>query len=156
MRRKEKLLEEIADIKSIMEKGEVIRIAMTDGDQPYIVPMSYGLREGVIYLHCAYEGRKVDILRKNSKVCFEISVDTRLVKETKSCGWTYHFRSVVGSGKVFIVENRAEKLDGLNAIMEHYGSFENSFPDSAVDKTMVLRIDIEEITGKSSPAKKEV
>ncbi|PLX71356.1 MAG: pyridoxamine 5'-phosphate oxidase family protein [Denitrovibrio sp.] len=154
MRREEKLLGEIADINDILKKGEVIRIAMVDKGEPYLVPMSFGVREGVIYLHCAKEGRKIDVLRAHSRVSFEVSCDTKLVKENQSCGWTYHFRSVIGTGDVVFVKDKAEKLEGLQAIMEKYGSDENVFPDKAVDATMVLRIDIDEMTGKSSPAKK--
>jgi hypothetical protein len=152
MRRNEKLISELTEINGILAKGEVIRVAMVDKGEPYLVPMSYGVNDGMIYLHCAKEGRKINVLRANPNVCFEVAVDKSLFKNEQSCGWTYHFRSVIGKGKVVFVEDPAEKLVGLNAIMEQYGSIENSFPDKAVDKTLVLRIDIEEITGKQSPS----
>jgi len=152
MRRQEKLINESAEIENILKKGEIIRIAMVDDGEPYLVPMSYGFKPGVIYLHCAAEGRKVDTMRANPSVCFEVSVDTRLVKKTDKCGWTYHFRSVVGSGKAVFVEDFAEKLEGLSAVMEQYGSTEHSFPDAAVKKTTVIKIEIDEISGKRSPA----
>ena len=156
MRRQEKLISELAEISGILKRGEVIRIAMVHDGEPYLVPMSYGVRDGVIYLHCAKEGRKIDALRGDARVCFEVTVDEKLVKESQSCGWTYHFRSVIGKGRVSFVEDFNEKLEGLNSIMEQYGSSENSFPDKAVEKTEVLRIDIEEFTGKLSPAEKSV
>lgn len=152
MRRKDKLIEEAAEINDILEKGEVIRVAMIDDGAPYLVPMSYGYKGGVIYIHCAKEGRKVDALRKDGRVCFEVSCDTKLIKKTESCGWTYHFRSVIGDGRMVFIDDFAEKLIGLSAIMEHYGSDEHSFPDAAVEKTLVMRIDIEKVTGKRSPA----
>lgn len=153
MRRKEKLIQEVAEINDIIAKGEVVRVAMISDGEPYVVPMSYGYREGSIYLHCASEGRKVDAMRANPSVCFEISCDLELIKKGQACGWTYGFRSVIGRGTVAFVEDAAEKLDGLSAIMEQYGSSEHSFSDSAVSKTEVLRIDISEMTGKQSPLK---
>ncbi|PLX67855.1 MAG: pyridoxamine 5'-phosphate oxidase family protein [Denitrovibrio sp.] len=152
MRRKEKLFQELAEINDVMSRGEVIRVAMVDGDAPYMVPMSYGHKDGVIYLHCAHEGRKVDILKQNQKVWFEVTVDGGLIKKEQSCGWSYSFKCVMGMGKAVFVEDKAEKLEALNAIMEHYGRVDNSFPDKAVDATEVIRIDIEEMTGKKSPA----
>lgn len=154
MRRKEKLISEIVQINEILKRGEVIRVAMVQDGEPYLVPMSYGVREGMIYLHCAKEGRKIDALKSNNRVCFEVTVDEKLVKKDQSCGWTYHFRSVIGRGTVSFVKDINEKLEGLNSIMEQYGSMSNSFPDKAVERTEVLRIDIEEITGKMSPADK--
>lgn len=47
-----------------------MRLAMTDGLNPYIIPLNYGYtyEDGklVIYFHCAKEGRKLDILKKNN------------------------------------------------------------------------------------------
>jgi nitroimidazol reductase NimA-like FMN-containing flavoprotein (pyridoxamine 5'-phosphate oxidase superfamily) len=155
MRRQEKLIEEISQINDILSKGEVIRIAMVDNGEPYIVPMSYGFKDGMIYLHCAHEGRKVSAMKANPNVCFEVSVDTKLVTKEQACGWTYQFRSVIGKGKAVMVEDISEKLVGLSAVMEQYGSTDHSFPDAAVEKTLVIRIDIEELTGKQSPAQKK-
>lgn len=152
MRRKEKLISEIAHINQILSKGEVIRIAMVDKGEPYVVPMSYGFKEGSIYIHCAYEGRKVSVMKENPNVCFEVSVDYKLVKKDQACGWTYHFKSVIGKGRAVFIDDVSEKLIGLSAIMEQYGSDDHSFPEKAVEKTLVIRIDIEELTGKQSPA----
>jgi nitroimidazol reductase NimA-like FMN-containing flavoprotein (pyridoxamine 5'-phosphate oxidase superfamily) len=152
MRRSEKLLSEIADISEVMNRGEVIRIAMIHDGKPYLVPMNFGYSEGVIYLHCAREGKKIDALRANPDVCFEVTSKAEIVKKEVSCGWTCRFSSVIGTGRVSFVEDRAEKLDGLSLIMEHYGSHDHSFSDAAVEKTLVLRIDIESISGKTSPA----
>lgn len=152
MRRQEKLINEVSEINAVMDKGEVIHIAMIDNGEPYLVPMSYGFKDGAVYVHCAKEGRKISALKSNPNVCFEVTSEAKLVKKVEACGWTYHFHSVIGRGQVAFVDDKAEKLEGLNLIMEHYGSVENSFPDKAVDATEVLRIDISEITGKRSPA----
>ncbi len=98
MRRKEKLIQEISEINDVMNRGEVIRVAMTDGDVPYMIPMSYGYTDGVIYLHCSKEGRKIDMLRKNPNIWFEVTVDGELIIMENSCGWSYGFKCVMGSG----------------------------------------------------------
>lgn len=155
MRRNEKLINEVAGVNDILGRGEIIRVAMVDGDEPYLVPLSYGFKDGAIYFHCAKEGRKISALRSNPNVCFEVSVDTELVKKEQACGWTYYFKSVIGRGKAVFIEDLNEKLLGLSAIMEQYGSADHSFPEKAVEATEVVRIDIEEISGKQSPAGKK-
>ncbi len=119
MRRKEKLIQEISEINDVMNRGEVIRVAMTDGDVPYMIPMSYGYTDGVIYLHCSKEGRKIDMLRKNPNIWFEVTVDGELIIMENSCGWSYGFKCVMGgSGVAVFVEDMAEKFVALNAIMD--------------------------------------
>jgi len=156
MRRQEKIIEEVAEINDIMAKADIIHVAMISDGEPYVVPMSFGFRDGVIYLHCAREGRKIAALRADARVCFEVCCDTEIIRKDKACNWTYHFRSVIGRGRVTFVSDYAEKLEGLSVIMEHYGSSEHSFGEKSVEATEVLRVDIEEMTGKKSPVKKNI
>ncbi|MGE4268521.1 MAG: pyridoxamine 5'-phosphate oxidase family protein [Deferribacterales bacterium] len=151
MRRSEKQLtdEETAEL---LKKGEVMYISLADGGVPYGVAMNYGYKDGAVYLHCAYEGRKMDIIKKNPKVAFMVVTAGELIKKETSCGWTCAFTSVMGDGTIEIVTGDAEKRAGLDALMEHYGRFENSYADKMVERTCVLKLTIENCTGKTSPA----
>ncbi|GAI92881.1 unnamed protein product, partial [marine sediment metagenome] len=85
MRRKDK---EIVDEKvmiSIIGKAIVCRVAMCWQDEPYVIPMNFGYQDNYIYLHSAREGRKLDILRNNDKVCIEFDVNVELVQSQKAC-----------------------------------------------------------------------
>jgi len=152
MRRRDKKIEDRSELDEIIREGEYISLAMINGDKPYIVPLSYGYKEGIIYVHSAKEGQKIDLIGQNENVSFEIVIQSSVIEAEKACNWTCHYKSVIGSGKAYIIEDFDEKTAGLNAIMEHYGSENHSYPDSAVNKTAVIRIDIEEISGKKSPA----
>ena len=60
------------------------------------------------------------------------------------------YRSVVGMGRITFVTEAAEKIQGLQTIMVHYtGQSSPTFKEELVEKTTVLRLDIEEISGKA-------
>jgi nitroimidazol reductase NimA-like FMN-containing flavoprotein (pyridoxamine 5'-phosphate oxidase superfamily) len=150
MRRKDKAIGELAEIEQIVRRSLVCRLGLTEEDQPYIVPLSFGFKDGTLYFHSAPEGRKIEILRKNSKVCFEFDLDHEVVADKESCKWGMKYRSVIGFGKASIVEDIQEKKEGLNAIMEHYSGRTYQYPETAINSTLVIKVEIESITGKES------
>lgn len=150
MRRKEKQITDRSEIDGILMKATVCRIAFSDGYEPYIVPVCFGHKENALYFHCAAEGRKLDILRKNSRVCFEVDADCEPVKSIQSCDWGMSYRSVIGFGKAVLLNDIPEKTAALDIIMEHYGGEAGRYSDRVIAKTVVVKILIESITGKQS------
>lgn len=74
-------------LEDILSKGQIIRVAMCDGGKPYLLPFNYGYRKGIIYIHSATEGRKIDVLRKNPGVSFEVEERVRIIPGKKPCNW---------------------------------------------------------------------
>jgi nitroimidazol reductase NimA-like FMN-containing flavoprotein (pyridoxamine 5'-phosphate oxidase superfamily) len=85
MRRKDKEIVDEKEMIYIIKKAIICRVAMCWQDEPYVIPMNFGCLDNYIYLHSAGEGRKLDILRNNDKVCIEFDVDVELVKSQKVC-----------------------------------------------------------------------
>jgi len=150
MRRKDKAIVELAEIEQILRKAFVCRLGLTDGHRPYIVPLSFGFKNNTLYFHSAPEGKKIEMLRKNSKVCFEFDVDHEVVADEEACKWGMKYRSVIGFGKASIVEDIQEKKEGLNAIMEHYEGGTYEYPEAAISNILVIKVEIESMTGKKS------
>ena len=150
MRRRDRRIDDESVVQDILENGLVCHLGLHDGQYPYVVPMSYGYRDGRIYVHCAREGRKVDILRKNDRVCVEVDVDARIVRGEPSCRWSMKYRSVIGFGRARILEDEAEKRAGLDAIMDHYGGSGGDYEEKSLRATCVVEIRLESITGKQS------
>ncbi len=123
---------------------------MTDGDKPYLVPLCFGYRDGSIFFHSAQQGKKVDILKSNPNVCFAFDIDQEVTAAERACGWSMKYRSVVGFGKARMVEEGNDKRKALEIIMENYSAGEHSFDDSEVSSVLIIRVDIEEMTGKKS------
>ncbi|HZK61118.1 MAG TPA: pyridoxamine 5'-phosphate oxidase family protein, partial [Anaerovoracaceae bacterium] len=136
----------------IIMKADVCRIALANGNFPYIVTMNFGYAPGPepwLYFHCASEGKKLDMIRKNNFVCFEMDTGHKLYKGTNGCDWGMKYSSIVGYGNISIVAEKEEKRVGLNCIMNHYGGeWEYSYDEKVLERTTILRLDITEITGK--------
>ena len=152
MRRKEREVTSIIEIEAIILKSDVCRIALADGDFPYIVTLNFGYTGGnekILYFHCANEGRKLDMIKKNNLVCFEMDTDHLLVEGSMACDFTMNYKSVVGYGLMRIVTDFEEKVRGFDAIMSHYKpGVKFNFNESMFENTTILRCDITEISGK--------
>ena len=150
MRRREREIRDEAGIQEILEKGLVCRLGLYDGQYPYVVPMNYGYRDGRLYFHCAGEGRKIDILKKNDRVCIEVDVDSRVVQGQQPCRWTMKYRSVIGFGRARIIDDEREKKAGLDVIMAHYGGSGGEYDEKPLRLTTVIEVILERMTGKQS------
>ena len=150
MRRSEKEITDESAIEAIINSSIVCRLALSDGDQPYIVPLSFGYQDRTLYFHSALEGKKIDILKKNNRICFEFDVNTEIIEAEKACKWGMKYQSVIGFGKAVLVENIEDKQKALNIIMNHYSDRNFQFPDKAIEKIAVIKIEIESMTGKHS------
>ena len=149
-----KARQEIKDVKALEEilRGATIcRMAMMDGDLPYIIPFNYGYRDGCLLIHSAPEGKKIDLLGKNSQVCFEVEDTFEITKGEKACDWTTRYRSVVGYGDVEILSDQASKQLGLEVIMAQHGAPELiEFNQKNMDRMVILKLIISSMTGKKS------
>ena len=138
-------------IEEILSKSEICRIAMMDNGKPYILPFNYGYKDNTIYMHSARSGKKIDLLRKNNEVCFEIEQKVKIVKSPNPCKWSTMYRSIIGYGDVEIITDDEQKRVGLDIIMAHHGNNEKyQYEKRLVDLIIVLKLNIREVTGKQS------
>jgi len=154
MRRSDREIQEFTEIEEIISRADVCRIALSDDDIPYIVTMNFGYKnEGkpVLFFHSALEGKKIDIIRRNNIACFQMSIVHKLEKTEVKCNCSMNYRSVVGTGTITFVTDREEKIQALKCIMNHYfPGDEHRFEEMQLEKTAVLRLDADEISGKKN------
>ena len=148
MRKKEREIKDRKEIDGVIRRCQVCRLAMCDDGHPYIVPLNFGYDGSFLYFHCALEGKKIDIIRKNNRVGFEFDILHEIVKSEQACGWGAKYESVIGSGTAEILNNPEDKKEALEYIMLQYGSLLKDFSDEILKKTLVLRVRILEISGK--------
>ena len=148
MRRKESEIKDIASIEEIIRKAQVCRLALSENDRPYIIPLCFGYKDKTLYFHSAREGKKLRILKKNNNVCFEIDTDRELIKGKKACSCSMKYRSVIGFGKAELIEETELKRRALNIIMQNYFEGFFKYPDEAVNNTVIIKVEIESMTGK--------
>ena len=155
MTKRERQITDIAQIRQILEKGKVLHLGLCVNDEPYVVPMNYGYQlEGeklVVYLHSAVRGKKLDMIRANPKVFFEISCDIVPFEGVKPCQYGMVYSSVMGRGTAEIVEDVEEKKAAMTILMKTQTGKDFSFEDRLVSMVAVVRIDVAEYTAKHRP-----
>jgi nitroimidazol reductase NimA-like FMN-containing flavoprotein (pyridoxamine 5'-phosphate oxidase superfamily) len=152
MRKKEREITDLHKIESIISGSDACHIAFANENIPYIVTMNFGYRNGdlkSLFFHCANEGRKLDMIRKNNYVCFTVDTDHAIYKSEQGCNWGMKYSSVVGYGRIYIITDNDEKQEGLDLIMAHYGGKGGYVYDEKIlSQTSILRLEISEMTGK--------
>ena len=154
MRRKEKEITDINEKLNVIKTCKVCRIGLSENNNPYIIPLNYGYTFDndvlTLFFHSALEGKKLDIIKNNNNACFEIDFDTKLIEAEKACDYGYAFKSIIGFGKIMILENLEEKASGLNKIMKHQTEKETvyDFSPSELKRVCVYKMIVKLFTGK--------
>jgi len=153
MRRKDREVIDKKEIEKIILQCKTCHVAMVDDGIPYVVPLSYGYKffeNGTLelYFHSALEGRKLDILRKNNKVCFEMAYEGEPVHAETPCNSGYYFSSVIGYGEAVFIKNPAEKCSALSAMFKHQSGKEIEFSSNHTEKVCIYKIVSTDFTGK--------
>ena len=149
MRRKEREIEGREVLEEVLQTAHVCHLAMSDDDQPYVIPLNFGYEDNALYFHCAQEGKKLDILSRNNRICFEVDIDHELVKGESACEWGMKGRSVVGIGRARLINDAVGKQQALDIIMKHYGAPEPfSYKGKGFEKALIIKVEIESMTGK--------
>ena len=151
MRRAEKEISDPKEIEAILQASPVCRIAMAADNRPYMVAVNFVSTSTHLYFHTALSGRKIDLLRKNSSVCFEVDLPGDLVQGKTACSWGMAYKSVIGFGRAYFIEGVQEKKKTLDLLMNKFaGEGFYDYSDDALDKVCVIGIKIEQISGKKS------
>lgn len=151
MRRQDKEIKDPALLRRILGEAIVCRVAMCDGDRPYVVPLTFVLDGDALFVHSAAHGRKLDVLRRNPNVCFEVDEDVAAVAHAEACSVGMRFRSVIGTGRASFVDAPAEKDRVLRRFAAKYApKADANLPPHEIEKTVVIRLSIEALTGKRS------
>ncbi len=156
MRRKDREVTDLNQIFEIVSNCSSAHVGMIDNGKPYVVALNFGYERQedslILYFHSAYEGRKMDILKTNPHICFQMDCAGQFVEGTKenpfACTWKY--ASVIGSGTVEFLEDPGEKAYALNCMLRHLGKTEDTFsiPEAMLKKTCVYKICSRDFTGK--------
>ena len=151
MRRKDREIKEFDGIVNVIKKCDVCRVALNDDGYPYIVPLNFGMKaEGgqiILYFHGAGEGKKYELIRKDNRAGFEMDCSHKLIADKEACSCTMQYESVAGRGRIEIVPEE-EKYDALRVLMKQYHEEDFSFPGEAVKGTTVMKLIVEQVSGK--------
>ena len=147
--------EKIIEFLSSQQTG---RISSIDEDgYPQIIPMNFVFISDVIYMHSHVRGEKLDNIRRNQKVGFEVDKNLEFLPSyfsdpsDASLADTLYI-SVVIKGNASIVSDKEEKTTALNGLMKKYqpeGGYEPIKPEMDVlDEVVVIKIVPKSLRGK--------
>ncbi len=157
MRRADKEITDRRTIDEIIHGCLVCRLALARGNEPYLVPVSFGYDGAAIYFHTAMTGTKIDFFQTNPQVCFEFERNVELRRDEQiACKWTLGFQSVIGFGVISELVEPAAKEHALNEIMRQYSGKTWNFPEAESVKIRAWKITINSLTGKQSKPKTEI
>ena len=155
MTKRERQVTDPQRIRDILDQAKVLHLGLAVDNEPYVVPMKYGYtyENGnlVIYLHSAVRGKKLDMIRTNPKVFFELDCDRQPFEGVKPCQYGLVYSSVMGRGVARIVEDVEEKKQAMTVLMKTQTGKDFAFEDRLVSMVAVIRIDVEEYTAKHRP-----
>lgn len=158
MTRREREVTDIGEIIKILDNAKVLHLGMVDGDEPYVVPMNYGytLEDGklTLWLHGAKRGRKLDVMRANPKVFFEIEYGITPFEGEIACKYGITYSSLMGRGIAEIVEDIEVKKSALSFLMKTQTGKDFEFEDKMAAVVSIIKIDVSDFTAKHRPMPK--
>lgn len=158
MTRREREVTDWQEKLAILDKCKVLHLGLVDGDEAYVVPMNYGYEMQndtlVLYLHGARQGRKIDLIRQNPKVFFEMDCDITPFEGDIACRYGITYASIMGRGLAEIVEDTEEKKHALSVLMKTQTSKDFVFEDKMVAFVSVIKITASSFTAKRRPLPK--
>nr|WP_297178396.1 pyridoxamine 5'-phosphate oxidase family protein [uncultured Agathobaculum sp.] len=159
MRRKDREITGRENIEPILQACKTCRLAMTADGMPYVIPLNFGYtwdETGLtLYFHSGLKGKKIDALRADSRVCFELDTEMGLTGEGDlACRYSFAFASVVGYGKVEFAQTNEEKRRGFDVIMQHQtGRGGWSYTDPALSVAEVFWVHADSFEGSRKDPK---
>jgi nitroimidazol reductase NimA-like FMN-containing flavoprotein (pyridoxamine 5'-phosphate oxidase superfamily) len=152
MRRKDREISNMDEMLAIIKKCDVCRLALFDEEYPYIVPMNFGVaydgKKIELFFHGANAGKKLSLIRNNSKVAFELDCSHNLITGEKACDYTMEFESICGDGEIEIL-SEDQKVRALTILMQQYAN-ETTFEynENYLKVVTVFKLNVHHITGK--------
>lgn len=155
MTKRERQITDQGQIRRILDIAGVLHLGMCVQDEPYVVALNYGytMEDGklTLYLHSAQRGKKLDMLRANPKVFFEMDCDRAAFEGKLPCQYGMVYSSVMGRGRARIVEDVEEKKRAMSILMKTQTGKDFEFNDKLVSMVAVVRVDVAEYTAKHRP-----
>ena len=151
MRRTDREITDYTQMLKILDECDCCRLGFSTERGAYIVPMNFGYEDHSgrlsLYFHSAAAGRKLELLRAQPLVGFELDCGHRLMPGDRACSYSFAYRSIIGTGRMVLLTDPAAQTHALRRIMAHYAPAapaDRSFDPAALAHLCVLRLDVDE------------
>ena len=155
MTRRERQITDPERIVEILDTAKVLHLGLAVDNEPYVVPMNYGyaMEDGqlTLYLHSALRGKKLDMIRANPKVFFEMECGLTPFEGDVACRYGIAYSSLMGRGQAQLVEDIPEKQKALTLLMKTQTGKDFSFEPKITGMVAIVKINVSEYTAKCRP-----
>ena len=156
MRRKDREITDFQEIIRIIDKCQIVRLGLADGDYPYIVPVNFAyqvINDRIdLYIHGAMAGKKYEMLCKNPVCSFEMDIPLKMDCITERGDVTMRYQSVMGKAKVTFLQDQEKQAALDDIIMARYEETKHfNYNKTPVSHTAVAKLTVTEITAKANP-----
>lgn len=155
MTRREHEITDLDQITRILDTCKIVHLAFIDQGKPYLIPMNYGytMENGALtlYVHSAVESYKLDVIRQNPVVSFEMECDLEPFEGKVACQYGLAYSTVFGMGTAKILDDPKEKGDALSNLMKVQTGKDFTFDERMVSIVSVIKISVTEYAAKQRP-----
>ena len=160
MRRKTREVKDPTQIKALIDECQTVRLGLVDDEGIFIVPVSYGYEwvvagsgnseHLVLWVHSAQEGRKARALAANSSnIAVELDAEGGVITAQDACKCSCAYRSIMGTATAQLAEIPAQKMHGMDLIMQHQTKRDwGGYSQAALERTNIYRIEVQRLTCK--------
>ncbi|MBN1777909.1 MAG: pyridoxamine 5'-phosphate oxidase family protein [Clostridiales bacterium] len=136
-------------MEEILRRETLGFLGVCDAGQPYIVPLTYAYLDGIIVFHCALEGKKLDCIRANPRVCFTAGRQFGGVcRHPQGAHCSDNDESVICYGIARILTDEKERLEALNAFNRSIQPDAKDLSPDDIRRCHAVEIRISEMTGR--------
>jgi len=159
LRRSDKEWNDHDEIEQVLASVRIMTVACCLENEPYLFTVDFAWEPQArqLWFHCAAEGRKMDIIKANPRVCVTVVEDRGYVEG--ECDHAY--RSLILEGQAHIVTDLAEKRRGLELLVRKHERQPETVlgrlagDEEAVRNVAIVRITVDAMSGKQGPKEKQ-
>jgi nitroimidazol reductase NimA-like FMN-containing flavoprotein (pyridoxamine 5'-phosphate oxidase superfamily) len=140
------------ELVDVIQRSLFCHLSMVDLEgKPYVIPMNFGFKDDVIYLHGASHGKKIDILKQHPDVCINFTTDhiLRYQNEEVACSWSMKYRSVLCYGQADFIVDPEEKITAFHIVMAQYTKGEFKFNPPSIREVCVWKVRVSRFEGRT-------
>jgi hypothetical protein len=136
----------------ILDEAFLCHVGFVADGQPFVIPTSYGRKGDSLLIHGSAASRMLRQMKESVPVCVTVTLLDGLVMARSIFNHSMNYRSVVVLGKATVIDDPAEKIEGLRLLSEHIipGRWAESRQpnERELKATSILRVPIEEFSAK--------
>lgn len=151
MRRTDREITDLNKIIEIIKNNQCCRLGFIDQESVYIVPLNYGYlynNKHIFYFHGAKVGKKINLIKQNNHIGFEIDNNHQLVEGKTTCQYSMKYQSIIGKGHIELIEDNEEKKLGLQLIMKNVAHQDVTFSNQMISNVAVMKLIVDTLSCK--------